>query len=401
MNKNNQKMRITLEKDVKGLGKVKTKIIENGVIEVSELPKASFLHMSYMLNKFKNNDELMTEALEAVFGKPGTVVVQDSTWKYTEMPLTVDDIQNFDDYQQFLAGVFDEPVIKQIYLPKDTKIIPSGTFAGQKGLEYVEFNEGLEDIGDKAFYECSRLGREGEIVLPSSLISIGSKAFAGTVSLGQDLVLGPNVEILGEAAFTSCGIYGISMKGTKIEVIPKACFKNAKNLTEVVLGNWVEVIGESAFEGADGLEEINTENVQEIGSRAFWVEGVSPVKTFDFSSLELAGKDIVADARNTVFALPDDLDDKMARNAGIPLIEMPKIIQVSRKKQEKTSVGLLEKEDNKRNAVQQIVQTVDETEEKPEETREEDVVIVRQDNTEEKDKKPEIARIGGIKFGGN
>ncbi len=81
-------------------------------------------------------------------------------------------------------GAFQSQNIKKIKTPSTLKIIENGTFAHQgetvfgikSSLEEIILNEGLEIIGDFAFY-CPRATVQN-LYLPSSLKSLGQDAFA-------------------------------------------------------------------------------------------------------------------------------------------------------------------------------------------------------------------------------
>ena len=59
---------------------------------------------------------------------------------------------------------------------------------------------GIDEIGNRAFYGCSTLE---SIVLPESLVSIGDEAFRGCRKL-TSLTLPDNLKQIGNFAFTSC-----------------------------------------------------------------------------------------------------------------------------------------------------------------------------------------------------
>ncbi len=318
------------------LGGQKEKIIENFSLGVQSLTPEGFLRMAVLVGELVGDAEknLNPAFLEPSFGKMGSVTVEKEDYGYVTMDLTNWYVKNFDAYKSCLKSLFGEKYkIREIVLPPQTTKIPANMCKGQKFLEKVTFNDGLEEIGENAFCGCSSLYFDGEaVVLPDSLKVIGKNAFADTTSLEQDLILGENVCQIGEGAFAGSGVYGVSFANTKVEVIPKNCFKNAKNLTAVLLDDCTTIIGESAFEGANSLEEINLSKVEQIDSHAFFtgterLHLESLIKEFDLSSLKIAGCDIVSSAPNSVFVLPENLDKEMAQKARIPLV-----ITVSTKK---------------------------------------------------------------------
>lgn len=337
------------------LGGQKEKIIENCSLGVPSLTSEEFLRVAVLLGELVGDCENLNPAfLEPSFGKMGSVTVEKEDYGYVTMDLTNWYVKNFEAYKSCLKSLFGEKYkIREIVLPPQTTKIPANMCKGQKFLEKVTFNDGLEEIGESAFCGCSSLYFDGEAEsLPNSLKVIGKNAFADTTSLEQDLVLGENVFQVGEGAFAGSGVYGVSFANAKVEVIPKNCFKNAKNLTAVLLDDCTTVIGESAFEGADSLEEINLSKVEQIDSHAFFtgterLHLESLIKEFDLSSLKISGCDIVSSAPNSIFVLPENLDKEMAQKARIPLV-----ITVSTKK---SSIENLAK--YKRNEIKNIVES--------------------------------------------
>ena len=89
--------------------------------------------------------------------------------------------------------------------------------------------EGTKIICDSAFWYCSSLS---EIVIPSSVTSIGDSAFYGCNSL-SGIVIPSSVTSIGDRAFSSCD-----------------------SLSEIVIPSSVTSIGKSAFWGCNSLSEI-------------------------------------------------------------------------------------------------------------------------------------------------
>lgn len=103
-----------------------------------------------------------------------------------------------------------ETGLAEITIPATVKKIEDSAFYGNTKLAYVNFNEGLEEIGGGAFYVPERSGDEessvsttGKIVsltFPKSLTKIGSYAFANQTSLTS--VRFGNIQEIGEGAFS-------------------------------------------------------------------------------------------------------------------------------------------------------------------------------------------------------
>lgn len=204
-------------------------------------------------------------------------------------------------------------------LPKGVRIIGKYAFMSTEKLEEIVLHEGLEEIGDSAFF-CSGLKKA---VLPDSVKIIGENAF--TMACLSEIELSKNLEVIEDTVFF--GVYHLkelyfhsALKkigesvlpkvvdtfkadddnrlftvrdgilytkdmqtvvrasqniGEKIvipdgvKIIGKAAFSYNKNLKEVLLASSVHTIGLSAFDRCIYLEKINLENVKTIGISAF------------------------------------------------------------------------------------------------------------------------------------
>ncbi len=65
--------------------------------------------------------------------------------------------------------------LKQVYITDATQI-PYGAFSGCSGIEYIELNEGITQISQRAFADCGFLS----VHIPKSVTRIGADAFTGT-----------------------------------------------------------------------------------------------------------------------------------------------------------------------------------------------------------------------------
>ena len=75
-------------------------------------------------------------------------------------------------------NVFNELAVKQLICNVDLIRIGLKTFANSQTLEKIRLNAGLQQIATQAFYGCTNLK---QIVIPSTVEMIGSKAFSNTV----------------------------------------------------------------------------------------------------------------------------------------------------------------------------------------------------------------------------
>ena len=170
-------------------------------------------------------------------------------------------------------------------------------------IDSVAIGEGITEIGDSAFYNCSSLT---SVIVPNSITSIGNKAFYNCTGLTSVTI--PNgVTSIGHSAFEGCpsltsvhisdlaawcnisfgdnanplmSAHNLYLNGDLITnlTIPNSvasignqAFYNCVGLTSVAIGNSVTSIGNSAFYGCTGLSSVEIPNsVTSIGNSAFF-----------------------------------------------------------------------------------------------------------------------------------
>ena len=99
-------------------------------------------------------------------------------------------------------------------------------------IENVVIGQGITSIGDKAFYECSRIVK---IKIPEGVTSIGDRVFDGCSNL-TEINIPENVISIAYYAFSECS-----------------------SLTEINIPEGVTSIANSAFEGCSSLANINVD----------------------------------------------------------------------------------------------------------------------------------------------
>lgn len=113
-----------------------------------------------------------------------------------------------------------------------------------------------------------------EIVIPSSVISVGSTAFGGCSSL-KEIYLGENITIIGSGKIH----FGDCKNLTKVTILSSGgiaggSFEGNQSLTSVKLGEKVTSIDAYAFKGCSNLSKIEIERTEHsslisIGQNAF------------------------------------------------------------------------------------------------------------------------------------
>ena len=127
--------------------------------------------------------------------------------------------------------------------------------------------EGTRIICDRAFWYCDSLS---EIVIPSSVTSIGDWALNGCNSLSE-IVIPSSVTSIGYRAFSGCYSLSEIVIPSSVTSIGDWAFYGCDSLSEIVIPSSVTSIGDSAFSSCDSLSEIVIPpSVTSIGDRAFY-----------------------------------------------------------------------------------------------------------------------------------
>ena len=145
---------------------------------------------------------------------------------------------------------------KVLYKYKGT--IPAGT--------KISIKEGTLGIAENAFSLCSGLT---SVIIPNSVISIGSRAFGWT---GLTSVTIPNgVTYIGDETFCGCTSLASVTIGNSVTSIGQRSFCGCSSLTSITIPNSVTSIGYYAFDGCSGLTSVTIPNsVTSIGNYAFY-----------------------------------------------------------------------------------------------------------------------------------
>ena len=178
-----------------------------------------------------------------------------------------------------------------------TRIICDCAFFGCDSLSEIVIPSSVTSIGDDAFSRCHSLS---EIVIPSSVTSIGDHAFSGCDSLSE-IVIPSSVTSIGDYAFSGCsslkyisipksviGLNGnpfVKWKGNLECLSPNFVYEDDilfnkdksriisfrnQNIESYVIPSSVTSIGDWAFSNCDSLSEIVIpSSVTSIGDSAF------------------------------------------------------------------------------------------------------------------------------------
>ena len=125
------------------------------------------------------------------------------------------------------------------------------TFAHHGYLALLELPEGLETIGNGAFYNCETLGH---VEFPSTLKTIGDEAFYNAYN-GNLLEL-PSVEHIGAYAFYFAGLTGDMELPEGLKTIGEGAFEKCGSLGDLYLPSTLKSIGSNAFKGDYNIQYV-------------------------------------------------------------------------------------------------------------------------------------------------
>ncbi len=159
------------------------------------------------------------------------------------------------------AAFRDDAKIRKITMPPTLFRIERYAFSGCRALDTVVLNDGLEVIGDWAFYQSAVRVCD----LPGSVSALGKYCFYGTEIERVDIPA--NLSKAGKYCFYGCGRITHVVFPERFCEISERMFYNCTGLTEIVIPKTVKTIGSYAFSGCTGLTSIvipsETEKIDE------------------------------------------------------------------------------------------------------------------------------------------
>lgn len=156
--------------------------------------------------------------------------------------------------------------LKSVTIPASVKRIGACAFGECPNLAVVSFDEGLDTISDLAFDGCRTLN---EVKLPSSVSAIGGAAFRDCISLRR-FSFPDRIKTICHTVLCDCKALLHVEIPEGVTVIERAAFIGCTNLKEITIPSSVECIQRNAFAECTSLESIKIPaSVQEIGSCVF------------------------------------------------------------------------------------------------------------------------------------
>jgi hypothetical protein len=161
--------------------------------------------------------------------------------------------------------------ISDIICPKSLRSI--GQYAFQNSsLHSAQFQEGLETIGYGAFYECNQIDT---LEFKKGLKSIESYAFFN--SSIKKILLPEGLEFIGYRTFSNTPLNSITLPEGLLSIGQEA-FKQCNSLKRVVFPSSLESLGTSAFYECYKLDSISLLcNLKTIAGNAFQYSGLTSV----------------------------------------------------------------------------------------------------------------------------
>lgn len=155
----------------------------------------------------------------------------------------------------------------------------SGYVKPHDSLTSVKLPSTLTSIGARAFYGCTNLSN-ADLAACTELTTIGDEAFSGNSAL-TSVKFPASLSYIGSYAFATCKLTNVDLSGcTQLLSLGESAFNCNKELVAVKLPSNVENIGESAFWGCEKLADVNfiaCTSLKTIGESAFCWTGLTSV----------------------------------------------------------------------------------------------------------------------------
>ena len=146
-----------------------------------------------------------------------------------------------------------------------TRIICDSAFSFCRSLSEIVIPSSVTSIGKGAFSYCVSLS---EIVIPSSVTSIGDSAFSSCDSLSK-IVIPSSVTSIGKGAFSRCVSLSEIVIPSSVTSIGKGTFSYCYSLSEIVIPSSVTSIGDSAFYRCKFPDNLKQELIFRFGDKIF------------------------------------------------------------------------------------------------------------------------------------
>ena len=154
----------------------------------------------------------------------------------------------------------------EVTIPSSVTTIGNRAFSYCTSLTSVTIPDGVTSIGDNAFSGCSSLT---SVTIPSSVTTIGNGAFSFCTSL-TSVTIPDGVTSIGNSAFSECSSLTSVTIPSSVTAIGGYAFSYCSSLTSVTILDGVTSIGGGAFSDCSSLTSVTIpSSVTTIGSMAF------------------------------------------------------------------------------------------------------------------------------------
>lgn len=157
--------------------------------------------------------------------------------------------------------------IKHLKIPSTAKSIKEEAFF-DCDIETIEIENGVEYIGNDAFFYGGLDFILKSLNIPPSVKKIGSRAFAWHYNL-KELTLSKGLENIGSACFSLCNIEKLTIPST-VEIIGDYAFEDNEHLTELTLKDGLQEIGKGAFKNCAITNIYIPSTVRDLREEAFY-----------------------------------------------------------------------------------------------------------------------------------
>jgi len=160
------------------------------------------------------------------------------------------------------GAFYDCSALQSVAIPSSVRNIGVEAFYGCNGLASLVISESVTNIGEEAFCECSGLV---SLTIPSNVRNIGYRTFLTSVTIPM------SVRSIGYSAFGGCNRLTSMIIPPSVTSIEMRAFANCFGLTSVTIPESVTAIEDFVFEGCSGLTSIKIpRSVKSIGTWSFF-----------------------------------------------------------------------------------------------------------------------------------
>lgn len=155
--------------------------------------------------------------------------------------------------------------VTEVVIPSSVQTIGQSAFAYCTSLKNLTLSEGLESIRQEAFHGCKSLE---SVVIPESTARIYKRAFWNCKNL-KTAKMPENIDMLYTEIFEDCSNLETVNLPQNARTIPMAMFLGCKNLQNIDIPDSVIEISEAAFAGSGLTRVVLPNSVRRLKESAF------------------------------------------------------------------------------------------------------------------------------------